>query len=140
MEEKQNSFEGWAVVELFGHSREVGCVSTEYFGSGALFRIEVPPLPERDITLVRPQWVNDQLCDAGTKIQKSATEGRTRFVGLGAVYAINPCSKDAAFAAIESMSPRETKIVELVKAKQLTTTLPGEPDDAYMEPEDNEEI
>jgi hypothetical protein len=136
VEEKQNAFEGWAVVELFGHSREAGYVSTEYFGSGALFRVEVPPLPEREVTLIRPQWINDELCGPGTKITKTAVDGRTRFLGTGAIYAMNPCSKDAAFAAIESMSPRETKIVELVKTKQLATTLPGE--DVY-DPDDEEE-
>jgi hypothetical protein len=30
--EQQATFEGWAVVELFGHSREIGYVKTEYFG------------------------------------------------------------------------------------------------------------
>ena len=135
MDEKQSAFEGWAVVELFGHSREAGYVSTEYFGSGALFRIEVPPLPEREVILSRPSWIDGELCGAGTKTVKSAIDGRTRFIGPGAIYALNPCSKDAAFAALESMSPRETKIVELVKAKQLATTLPGEVEDYDEEAE-----
>jgi hypothetical protein len=136
MEEKQSNFEGWAVIELFGHSREVGFVSTEHFGPGVLFRVEVPALPEREVTLMHPQWINDQLCDAGTKIIKGVIEGRTRFIGPGAIYAMNPCSKDAAFAAIESMAPRETKIVELVKRKELAP--PDEEDyedDEYLDSE-----
>ena len=129
MSETQNSkFEGWAVVELFGHSREVGYVTTEYFGSGALFRVEVPPLPEREVTLIRPEWIESEMVGAGSKILRGAVEGRTRFVGPSAIYALNPCSKDAAFQALESMSRREIKVVELVKAKQLATTMPGEDD------------
>jgi hypothetical protein len=129
MEHETSKFEGWAVVEMFGHSREVGYVTTDYFGAGALFRVEVPPLPEREVTLIRPEWIDSELAGAGSKIVRSAVEGRTRFIGPGAVYAMNPCSKDAAFAAIESMTRREVKIVELVKAKQLATTLTGEPED-----------
>ena len=128
MENQTSKFEGWAVVEMFGHSREVGYVTTEYFGSGALFRVEVPPLPEREVTLVRPEWVENEMVGAGSKIVRGAVEGRTRFIGPGAVYAMNPCSKDAAFQALESMSRREVKVVELVKAKQLATALPGEDD------------
>jgi hypothetical protein len=128
VEEKASKFEGWAVVELFGHSREAGFVSTEYFGSGALFRIEVPPLPEREVTLVRPEWIDGEMAGAGSKIKREAVEGRTRFVGPGAIYAMNPCSQDAAFQAIEGMSRREVKIVELVKAKQLATAWSAEDD------------
>lgn len=128
MTEQTSKFEGWAVVEMFGHSREVGYVTTEYFGAGALFRVEVPQLPEREVTLVRPEWVENEMVGAGSKIVRGAVEGRTRFIGPGAVYAMNPCSKDAAFQALESMSRRAIKVVELVKAKQLATTLPGEDD------------
>ena len=106
--ETQNKFEGWAVVELFGHLREAGYVTTEYFGTGALFRIEVPPLPEREETLARPGWIENDFCDVGTKISRGAVEGRTRFVGPSAIYALNPCSKDAAFQALWRISPRVT--------------------------------
>jgi hypothetical protein len=126
MEEQTSKFEGWAVIEMFGHSREVGYVTTEYFGSGALFRVEVPPLPEREVTLLRPEWIADEMAGAGSKIKRGAVEGRTRFIGPGAVYAMNPCSQDAAFTALEAMSRREVKVVELVTAKKLATTLPGE--------------
>lgn len=129
MEQQASKFEGWAVVEMFGHMREAGYVSTEYFGTGALFRVEVPELPEREVTLTRPQWIDNELCDTGSKISRAKVEGRTRFIGPGAIYALNPCSKDAAFSALESMTSRETKIVELVKRKELATTLPGEPQD-----------
>ena len=56
---------------------------------------------------------------------RGAVEGRTRFIGPGAVYAMNPC-EDAAFSALEAMSHREVKVVELVTCQKLATTLPGE--------------
>ncbi len=35
MEHETSKFEGWAVVEMFGHSREVGYITTEYFDTKA---------------------------------------------------------------------------------------------------------
>ncbi len=128
--EQTSKFEGWAVVEMFGHSREAGYVTTEYFGSGALFRIEVPELPEREVTLVRPEWIDGKLACAGSKVLRLAVQGRTRFIGPGAVYAMNPCSEEAALKAIEALSTRGVKVVELVTQKELVaaSSLPGEDD------------
>jgi hypothetical protein len=137
MDEKQNRFEGWAVIELFGHSREAGYVTTEYFGTGALLRVDVPELPERDIELSRPEWIDGQMAGAGSKIRRSAVPGRTRFVGPAAIYAMNPCSKDAAFKVIESLSPREIKIIELVgRAPELSPGAEGEQEDYPSELEE----
>lgn len=141
MEEQNKKFEGWAVVELFGHSREAGYVTTEYFGSGALFRIDVPELTEREVTLTRPEWIEGKLAGKGSKLIRGAVQGRTRFVGPAAIYAMNPCSQEAVMKVIESMSTREVKIVELVTEKQLVTTLPGEDQDYddYTDAEDSGE-
>ena len=57
---------------------------------GALFRVEVPQLPEREVTLIRPEWIENEMVGAGSKILRGAVEGRTRFIGPGAVYAMNP--------------------------------------------------
>jgi len=46
--EAQAKFEGWAVVEIMGHNREIGFVTTEYFGGPALFRVDQPEFPERE--------------------------------------------------------------------------------------------
>jgi hypothetical protein len=139
--EATSKFEGWAVVEMFGHTREAGYVTTEYFGGAALFRVEVPPLPEREVTLIRPEWVEangtQELVGAGTKLSRGAVEGRTRFIGPSAVYAMNPCSQDAAFAAIEGMTRREIKIVDLVKPKQLAR---GGPEDEGDEGDEGDEF
>lgn len=140
MEQEQAKFEGWAVVELFGHSREAGYVSTEYFGGGALFRVEVPALEEREVTLTRPEWVGNQLAGVGSKLLRGAVQGRTRFIGVSAVYAMNPCTKEAVLKAIEAMADRHVKVIELVGQPALVgATLPGEENDGYDGNESDED-
>lgn len=131
--EQTAKFEGWAVIELFGHQRETGYVTTEYFGGTALFRVEVPALPEREVEIDHSSWINDQLVPKGSKVLREAVQGRTRFLGPGSIYALNPCSEEAAHKAIEANSPRSIKVIELAKSRQL---LPGETDDSNMEPPD----
>jgi hypothetical protein len=124
-----SKFESWAVVELFGHQREAGFVTTQYFGDKAMFQLDVPALEEREIVTTRPQWIGDTMCAAGTRYTKSAVAGRTRLISPGAVYALNPCSKEAALAVLEDLAPREIKIVELAKKQQIAGTAPDPEED-----------
>ena len=78
-------FEGWAIVELMGHKREIGFVTTEYFGGPALFRIDQPGIPAQEYELTRAEWVADMLAGVGTKIQREAVPGKTAYVGQGAI-------------------------------------------------------
>ncbi|GEM_PF-2856323 len=57
MEAKAAAFEGWAVVEMFGHAKEIGFVTTEAYGSAVLFRVDTPELPEREFILESPEYV-----------------------------------------------------------------------------------
>lgn len=140
MSEQSAKFEGWAVIELFGHQREAGYVTTEYYGTGALFRVEVPSLTEREVTLDRPQWINDELVPVGSRVLREAMQGRTRFLGPGSVYALNPCSEEACRKAIEAMSERKVKVIELAKTRQLVSA-PGDDsdpeEDSYYEDEES---
>ena len=70
----------WALVELFGHQRIVGFLSQQTFGSGVLFRVDVPDL---------------------LKDGKKVREGFTRYFGLSAIYSITPCSE----AMVRQMLP-----------------------------------
>lgn len=140
MDQSQAKFEGWAVVELFGHQREIGFVTTEYFGGTALFRIDVPELAEREYTLERVEWIDGKLAPAGTVVKRSAVDGRSRLVGPGAVYALNPCSEAAARKAIESTVRRDLAIISLPEGKQLVAPDEELPEEEYDEGDDNEEI
>ncbi len=128
--EQNAQFEGYAIVELFGHQREIGYVSTKYFGTACMFQIDVPELPERDYVLDSPQYIDGKWTPQGSKVRKKAAAARSRLVGPGAIYGLNPCSEDAALAAIEKLVGREIVLLELSKVAEMPARLlPGEPDD-----------
>jgi len=139
MESPQAKFEGWAVVELFGHQREAGYVTTEYFGSGALFRVEVPALPEREVTIDHAQWIDDKLVPKNSRVVRAAVAGRTRFLGPGSIYALNPCSEEACRKAIDAMSPRAVKVIELAQERQLIGVTEESEDYEYDDSNDDEQ-
>jgi hypothetical protein len=56
VEVKQAAFEGWAVVEMMGHRKEIGYVTTQAFGQAVLFRVDIPELPDREFVLTRPEY------------------------------------------------------------------------------------
>lgn len=73
MNETQEKFEAWAVVELFGHQRIAGKVSEQTIGGCSFLRVDVPAAGE--------------------------VLGFTKFFGNGAIYAMTPCTEEIARAA-----------------------------------------
>lgn len=144
MELKQAHFESWAVVELFGHQKEIGFVVTEAFGQAVMFRIDTPDLPERDFTLTSPEYAETepgvrQWCPTGTKVKRGAIPARTRLVGPGAVYAINPCTEEAARAAIEKTVHRPLIVIEMPAGLALPAAEADEDDEEGEPFEDDDE-
>ncbi len=138
-EPKQAAFEGWAVVELFGHQQEIGFVTTEAYGSAVLFRVDRPELPEREYILERPEYIEYETIPKGSKVKRQALPAKSRLLGPGAIYALNPCTEEMARKAIERNVPRPLVVVELAKVAQLATggeILPGEPDPDEEEGDD----
>jgi len=72
-EAEPESLKSWALVELFGHQRIVGFLSQQTFGTGVLFRVDVP----------------DSL-----KEGKVLRAGFTRYFGLAAIYSITPMAEE----------------------------------------------
>lgn len=66
----KESFNEWALVELFGHQKIVGKVSEASLAGGAFLRVDVPAFDGQ------PAF--------------------TRFYGPGAIYSLNPVSEDVA--------------------------------------------
>jgi len=64
----------WGLVEIFGHQRIVGYISEQAFGTGVLFRVDVPDL---------------------LKESKVIRKGFTRYFGLSAIYSITPLTEEA---------------------------------------------
>src|SRR5690606_29140824 len=100
-EVEQAKFDGWAIVDVLGHQRYIGYVTTQAFGAAVLFRIDVPELVERERTTARPGYVGNDYVPAGTRVKEAAVPGYTKLVGAGSIYTITPCTKEAADAALE---------------------------------------
>jgi hypothetical protein len=80
--EPSNELKAWALVELFGHQRIVGFLSQQTFGTGVLFRVDVPDL---------------------VKDGKVVRVGFTRYFGLSAIYSITPVTEDVVRALLPSI-------------------------------------
>lgn len=110
---QQAKFDGWAIVDVLGHQRYVGYVTTEAFGQAVLFRIDVPALDERERETKRPGYVGDKYVPAGATVRECAVDGYTKLVGSGSIYTITPCTKEAALKALEETQSRKLMVVSL---------------------------
>lgn len=138
--EGQSNFTGWGVVELMGHGREIGYVTTEVYGAACLFRIDTPELLEREYVLTQPEFAETspghrQWCAAGTKVKRPAVPARSRLVSPGALYALNPCSEEAARAAIEATAVRPLIAID-VPAGLIPAPEPEDQDNSLDDEDD----
>lgn len=111
-ETEQSNFEGWAIVELMGHQREIGHVTTEAYGQAVMFRVDTPELPEREFVLERPEYIKGVWFGSGSKVKRSSSPARSRLVAPSALYAINPCTESAAREALEHATARPLIVIE----------------------------
>jgi hypothetical protein len=143
-EAKPSAFEGWAVVELMGHQREIGFVTTEAYGQAVLFRIDTPELPEREFELTAPEYTSEGdvsvWTPAGSKVKRHAVPARSRLVAPGSLYAINPCTEEAAITALERNVHRPLILVQVAPRKVLPPPEPkADEDEDEFEFEDSED-
>lgn len=78
---KTTKFEQWCVLELFGHQRIAGFVTEATIGGCAFIRVDVPK-PEEEGDLY------------------------TRYFGNGAIYAINPTTKEEVMTIVGHLHPK----------------------------------
>jgi hypothetical protein len=111
----QAAFDGWAIVDVLGHQRYVGYVTTEAYGQAVLFRVDVPALEERTRVTVRPGYHGPagKYLPAGTTVTEGAVPGYTKLIGSGSIYTLTPCTKEAALEAVEQAQPRPLMHVTL---------------------------
>lgn len=134
MSEQVTNFSGWAVVELFGHGKAIGFVTTEYFGAACLFRVDTPEREEREYILERPEYgtdpdgVSDRFLPVGTKVRREAAPAHTRLVGPSSIFALNPCTEEVAKRQLERDEPRPLIMVEMPKNLKPETLLPKQAD------------
>lgn len=129
-EQKQANFEGWAVLEIFGHQRYAGYVTTEAFGQAVLFRVDVPPLDERERTAKHYEYDDQgQSIPPGSTVKEAAVQGYTKYFGPGAIYAMTPCTQDAAQKAVAGLQQRKVSVIKLAAERALPAPIDVEPDD-----------
>jgi len=113
MDPTQAKFDGWAVVDVLGHQRYVGYVTTEAYGAAVLFRVDVPALEARERVTKRPGTVGNRYVPAGSRVIEGAVDGYTKLIGSGSIYTITPCTQEAALKALEAMQARPLMSVAL---------------------------
>lgn len=120
----ETTFEGFAIVEILGHQRVAGYVTTEAFGSVVMFKVAQSELPATETVLKDSQYVDGEYCPAGSKVRISRERAET-FVGAASVYRMTPCTEEQATKA----QPCKVEILE--KAQRALTA--GVPLDAFEE-------
>lgn len=94
-------FEGWAIVELFGHRRLGGYIrDVEVFG-GVMCRIDVPTQEGQQVT---------------------------QFYGGSAIFSLTPCSEEAARAVARFNDPAPVHRFELPPAPSPSGFVTDDPD------------
>ncbi len=105
MNAEAQKLEMWAIVEVMGHNRFAGFVTEQPVGGASLLRIDVPEV-----------------------------EGRaafTKFIGVGSIYAITPCTEETAraFAAHYRLRPFHEYDLPRLPAPETAGALNRESDD-----------
>jgi len=119
-------FDGWAIVDVLGHQRYVGYVTTEAYGQAVLFRIDVPELDERERVTKAPGYRGGRYLPAGTTVKEGAVAGYSKLIGAGSIYAITPCTKAVALEAVEQSQPRPLMSVQLPPDRSLAAQVNDE--------------
>ena len=132
----ESNFEGWAIIEMMGHRKEIGYVTTEHYGAAALFRVDVPGFQERDFELTRPQYVDGVWAPIGSKVRRPSIPTKSVLVGPGSIYALNPCTEELAREAIEEGLLRP--LVLCMKANNHRQIPEGTIDDDVLDAEQSE--
>jgi len=114
MEQQQAVFSGWAVVEIMGHQRHVGMVTTEAYGGAVLFRIDQPEVPESEETLESAEWIGDKYAQPGSVVTRGSIPASSVLVGSGSIYRIIPCDEATAMKAIRENQHRPLALVKFI--------------------------
>jgi hypothetical protein len=121
-EQQQSTFTGWANVEVFGHSTHVGHVTTEYFGSACMFRVDTPELPERESELKSPEYIKGQWMAAGTKVKRPESPAHSVLLGPSSIFRLTPMTEASALKLIEERYARPLILVDVIPEERRLET------------------
>jgi hypothetical protein len=100
MSDQRESFEGWAILELFGHRKLGGRLSQVEIAGQGFIRIDVPDVE---------------------------ADQATQFYAPSAVYGITPCTEATARAIAAYQRPQPVTVWEVARGEAITAK--GQPDD-----------
>lgn len=103
MSDQKQSFNEWAMVELFGHQKIVGKVTEATLAGGAFLRVDVPEF--------------------------NGSPAFTRFYGPGAIYSINPVTEEVARGLCERYRNEPVSRYELPQIAEKSTRSDEEDED-----------
>lgn len=128
-EQTQTQFNGYALVEIMGHRRAAGMVTTEYIGAAAFLRVVTPEVPATRITLDRDAWVDGTMAWKGSIVEVSRP--RTEIlIGSGSIYAISPIDE----ADVLQHAPTKQKVIVLAERKAIMGPAESQDDSDRREP------
>lgn len=106
MPEQHPPFESWAIVEMLGHKKLAGFVTEQSIAGAALIRVDVPATPE----------------DTRFNTTYPATAEYSKLIGVGSIYAITPCTEDAARRAARELERYNDPLpVSIPEQRRLAT-------------------
>src|SRR4029077_8971869 len=79
----------------------------------------------------RPGYLDGAYVVAGATVKEGAVPGYTKLIGAGSIYAITPCTKEAALEAVEQAQPRPLMSVQLPPEGRLAAS-EASTDDPYI--------
>jgi hypothetical protein len=94
MQEK-TTYEGWAIIELFGHNMIAGFISEQVIGGAPFVRVDVPKTADQ--------------------------EAYTKFYGGAAIYGITPTTEDTVRTAVAQLQPRPVATWVVPTQRQLSS-------------------
>lgn len=106
MSEKQDKFEAWGLLEMFGHQRLAGLLTEQTIGGCHFIRIDVPEV--------------------------EGVQGYTRFFTNGAIYGMTITTEEVARGLAANLRARPVQAYELRSvepARQIAHNEPADDDD-----------
>ena len=139
-EAKQATIDGWYILEIFGHQRYAGYVTVQNLGIAAMVRVDVPALEERERVTKRGEYAGGTYVPPGSTVKDGAVPGYTKLFGVGAIYAMTPCTNEACLAAVEEIQPRPMMPISIpANGRALAAAVePEDSDDFDTDDEDDD--
>jgi len=93
MNDKAETFDQWAIVEIMGHDRYAGRVTEQAIGGCAFVRVDVP----------------------GTE----DVAAFTKLFGQGSIFSITPCTEDVAREAVKRFQSKPLSVAGYTRQQSL---------------------